>query len=239
MQDKQGNTALHMAARRMDTDCLKILLEAAPERSYGITNNLKETPLHVAAKGKYIAAAQLLTETAPQMLTVQDTRGLTPAQWAKRCGHDVGSLRTSHGSVCAHSPEMMSGCQAMPCGMGCPYGMRLDLYGSSALMWHCTYRLSLCLQELAMALNKQNFSLFGELQGSRQTIVIAPQECHQHITAPLLMVRGGQEPPPEQINRLHVLTDSGKDFPLIVSDVCQGKCFSCAGQRPSVSLSMD
>ncbi len=42
------------------------------------------------------------------------------------------------------------------------------------------------------------------------------------------MVRGGQEPPPEQINRLHVLTDSGKDLPLIVSDVCQGKCSSVA-----------
>ena len=65
-----------------------------------------------------------------------------------------------------------------------------------------------------MALNTQNFSTVGALQGSRQTIVIAPQECHQHMTAPLPMVRGGPEPPPEQINRLHVLTDSGTDSPL-------------------------
>ncbi len=36
-----------------------------------------------------------------------------------------------------------------------------------------------------MALNMQDFSLLGELHGSRQTIVVAPQECHQHITAPL------------------------------------------------------
>ena len=114
MQDKQGNTALHMAARRMDVDCLKLLLEAASEESYRTTNNLKETPLHVAAKGKYIAAAQLLTEAAPQMLTVQDTRGLTPAQWAKRCGHDVGSLRTLYGIAYAISPEALSGLHATP-----------------------------------------------------------------------------------------------------------------------------
>ena len=91
-----------MAARRMETDCLKILLEAAPKESHRITNNLKETPLHVAAKGKYIAAAQLLAEAAPHMLTAQDTRGLTPAQWAQRCGHEVSVLCTSHGTVCAH-----------------------------------------------------------------------------------------------------------------------------------------
>ncbi len=32
----------------------------------------------MAAKGKYTAAAQLLTEAAPQMLTVQDTQGTDP-----------------------------------------------------------------------------------------------------------------------------------------------------------------
>ena len=95
-----------MAARRMDTDCLKILLEAAPKESYRITNNSKETPLHVAAKGKYTAAAQLLTEAAPQMLTMQDTRGLTPAQWAQRCGHDVSIPRTCHG-IAVHTVRDM------------------------------------------------------------------------------------------------------------------------------------
>ena len=69
-----------------------------------------------------------------------------------------------------------------------------------------------------MALNMQDFSMLGQHHGSTQTIVVAPQECHQHITAPLPMVRGGQEPPPEQINRLHVLTDSGKH---LLPEVCQ------------------
>ncbi len=92
-----------MAARRTEVDCLKILLEAAPKESHRITNNLKETPLHVAAKGKYIAAAQLLAEAAPQMLAMQDTRGFTPAQWAQRCGHDVSTLYISHASPCIQS----------------------------------------------------------------------------------------------------------------------------------------
>ena len=67
-------------------------------------------------------------------------------------------------------------------------------------------------QDLAMALHTQDFSMFGELHGSKQTMVIAPQECHQHMTGPLPVVRGGQEPPPENVKRLHVLTDSGKNF---------------------------
>ncbi len=91
LQDKQGNTPLHMAARRTDAQVLALLLDAAPKESLRITNSLKECPLHIAAKGKYIAAAQLLTETAPHMLTMKDTRGFTPVQWAERCGHDVSS----------------------------------------------------------------------------------------------------------------------------------------------------
>lgn len=91
LQDKQGNTPLHMAARRTDAQVLALLLDAAPKENLRITNSLKECPLHIAAKGKYIAAAQLLTETAPHMLTMKDTRGFTPVQWAERCGHDVSS----------------------------------------------------------------------------------------------------------------------------------------------------
>lgn len=65
-----------------------------------------------------------------------------------------------------------------------------------------------------MALHLKDFSMLRELHGSKQTIVVAPPECHQHITGPVPVLRGGQEPPPENVNRLHVLTDSGNNLSL-------------------------
>lgn len=41
------------------------------------------------------------------------------------------------------------------------------------------------------------------------TLVIAPEECHLHNTCTLPLVRGGEEAPPENVNRLHVLTHPG------------------------------
>lgn len=65
-----------------------------------------------------------------------------------------------------------------------------------------------------MALHLKDLSMLRELHGSKQTIVVAPPECHQHITGPVPVLRGGQEPPPENVNRLHVLTDSGNNLSL-------------------------
>jgi hypothetical protein len=41
------------------------------------------------------------------------------------------------------------------------------------------------------------------------TLLLAPEECFLHRTAPEPLRRGGPEPPPENINRLHVLTRPG------------------------------
>ena len=41
------------------------------------------------------------------------------------------------------------------------------------------------------------------------TLVIAPEECLAHRTAPEPLVRGGPDAPPENVNRLHVLTHPG------------------------------
>ena len=41
------------------------------------------------------------------------------------------------------------------------------------------------------------------------TLVIAPEECLAHRTAPEPIVRGGPDAPPENVNRLHVLTHPG------------------------------
>jgi hypothetical protein len=41
------------------------------------------------------------------------------------------------------------------------------------------------------------------------TLVLAPAECVAHRTAPEPIARGGPDPPPENVNRLHVLTHAG------------------------------
>jgi len=81
-----------------------------------------------------------------------------------------------------------------------------------------------------MALHLKDFSMLRELHGSKQTIVVAPPECHQHITGPVPVLRGGQEPPPENVNRLHVLTDSGNNLSL-----CSLKLWA-SGRPPYGSL---
>eukprot|EP00983_Pelagomonas_calceolata_P107965 1159402-Pelagomonas_calceolata.AAC.16 len=41
-------------------------------------------------------------------------------------------------------------------------------------------------------------------------LIIAPEECHMHYTAPDPIVRGAaSNPPPENVGRLHVLTRPG------------------------------
>lgn len=49
----------------------------------------------------------------------------------------------------------------------------------------------------------------GHTGGHRATLLVAPDECHLHNTCPFPILRGSRPPPPENINRLHVLTDSG------------------------------
>ncbi len=65
------------------------------------------------------------------------------------------------------------------------------------------------MQALAKALQLQDFDAVKEGE-EMQTMLLAPPECHQHITGPVPVVRGGREPPPENVDRLNVLTDPGR-----------------------------
>ena len=59
-------------------------------------------------------------------------------------------------------------------------------------------------------------SLRGE-DGVKPTLLVAPAECYSHKTCPEPITRGGQEPPPENVNRLKVLTHPG--MPLFLQFV--------------------
>ena len=41
------------------------------------------------------------------------------------------------------------------------------------------------------------------------TLVVAPPACREHRTAPEPLTRGAEDIPPENVRRLHVLTDPG------------------------------
>lgn len=56
------------------------------------------------------------------------------------------------------------------------------------------------------------------------TLVVAPEECLQHRTAPEPLVRSGRDPPPENVNRLHVLTHPGARFSKGVAGVYSMNC---------------
>lgn len=46
--------------------------------------------------------------------------------------------------------------------------------------------------------------------GVKLTLLVAPAECYSHRTCPEPITRSGEEPPPENVNRLKVLTHPGK-----------------------------
>lgn len=51
--------------------------------------------------------------------------------------------------------------------------------------------------------------------GEAHTLVLAPPQCLAHFTCPEPIVRGGPDPPPENVNRLKVLTTPGETFPCL------------------------
>lgn len=55
-------------------------------------------------------------------------------------------------------------------------------------------------------------SLHSGEDGVKPTLLVAPAECYSHRTCPEPITRDGQEPPPENVNRLKVLTHPGKSW---------------------------
>lgn len=90
MQDKQGNTALHLASGAPHTDSFSLLLGTQEGRKVAsVTNKVNQMPLHVAAaRGRAWAVQQLLL-LHPQAARSSDKYGRTPLQWATTCGSQV------------------------------------------------------------------------------------------------------------------------------------------------------
>ena len=93
LQDKQGNTALHLAAKGAHCKALAALLHrGTPEQRAAVVlgaNRAGQLPLHMAALRGCGDCCRVLAAAAPAALQSRDKRGATPAQAAHMRGHHV------------------------------------------------------------------------------------------------------------------------------------------------------
>lgn len=95
-QDKQGNTALHLAARCRNRELLSVLLQGGGSAAAHVKNHEGQLPLHVAAKAGDADAVKALVQAEPSTLSIKDLRGFTAQEWAAKRGHQVctGAVRS-------------------------------------------------------------------------------------------------------------------------------------------------
>ena len=80
-RDKDGNTALHLAAESGSLETAKLLLSMLKER-----NHSGETPIHIAAKTGHIYLIKLFIEKDPTLALEKDNDGDTPLHWVAAKG---------------------------------------------------------------------------------------------------------------------------------------------------------
>ncbi|KAL2130529.1 hypothetical protein VTI74DRAFT_6270 [Chaetomium olivicolor] len=102
-QDKDGETALHIAARFGHDECARVLLKGTPEQKANlelVENSFAWTPLHIAAVDGHLSVAQLLVDAGADVDKL-DSSGWTAKEHAALRGHlPIARL------LAAHSREM-------------------------------------------------------------------------------------------------------------------------------------
>ena len=89
-QDKQGNTALHLAVSSHSDKALPHLLAMPGAREAAlVTNKSQQTALHLAAGKGSTRDILLLLDVYPAAKDMEDRFGRIPLQWAIRQGHQV------------------------------------------------------------------------------------------------------------------------------------------------------
>ena len=171
--DKQGNTALTLAARAGASGAVACLLAAAKRRGGGegvakvasAANRAGQAPLHAAAAAGSGACCALLVTAGPALLRENCKRGWSPAEWASRRGHEALSK-----------------------------ALGLEAAAAAAKV-------------AALALAAADEGKSGEGGKGGRMLLVAPDKCLEHRTAPEPRPRSAPEPPPENVGRLKVLTD--------------------------------
>lgn len=100
MQDKQGNTPLHLGARARCPELLSVLLQGGGTAAALLKNHDGQVPLHLAAKSGNVDAVRALLQAKPSTAANRDVRGFTAQEWAAKRGHQVLSpfVQTADGA---------------------------------------------------------------------------------------------------------------------------------------------
>ena len=132
-QDKQGNTALHLAARAGHAALVQALLQpgaswSAPAAALaGARNKLGQVPLHCAALAGCQQSTQALQNANPAAVGASDKRGRTPAELATKRGFAVGPCpftlpsTTVTQSDCRWTQLPLAMCQSWPAFQTSPW----------------------------------------------------------------------------------------------------------------------
>eukprot|EP01138_Halocafeteria_seosinensis_P004770 gb/GECG01004877.1/.p1 GENE.gb/GECG01004877.1/~~gb/GECG01004877.1/.p1 ORF type:complete len:440 (+),score=60.87 gb/GECG01004877.1/:1-1320(+) len=96
-KDSQGNTPLHHAAARNHASLAEKFIEAgAPVNSQ---NNVKDTPLHLAARHGSLETVRVLLDQGNADVTIRDHKGYTALHTVGKCGNvEIAKLLVSHGA---------------------------------------------------------------------------------------------------------------------------------------------
>ena len=82
--EEYGRTPMELAVRKGNAEALQLLIDAGADTQMNYEDG---TLLHVAAERGHIAAARLLIETYPYMLSAEDDRRNTPLHIAANAGY--------------------------------------------------------------------------------------------------------------------------------------------------------
>lgn len=190
-QDKAGNTALHLAARYRRPEAVALLLQtAATSASSGVVDAAGDA---AAADGEGGTAGA--AQPARALARVRNKAG----QVALHCaalGGCAASAEALHGAA--------PGCAALRDKQG------LTPAEVGARRGHAALAAQLG-QQAQQAQRQQPVMMAAE---SGRTLIVAPPQCLGHVTCPDPIRRGGPDPPPENVDRLRVLTTPGVLRPL-------------------------